>query len=238
MPAPTFRLVSMMRAQFERRLGPRMSQFLRAQAGKAATSYGVAGLQGVAARIRLDTPTLQNELRVSYVAGSNASAAMRFELLGITPRFVEPQVLRFAQAHAARQVVAINSSTEERIRGIVSRAIAEGQVVKEIARAIESTLTDSAKPRSFAIARTEVGMATSAGDHLAARESGIRLVKVWLTANDGGERHPSEPGLEGQTREMGDLFDVRGAPMLYPLDPNGPASEVVNCRCTLDYARP
>ena len=235
MPAKAFRLVAMMRSQFERKLGPAMSQFLTAQADKAATSYGVAGLQGVGARIRLDTPTLQNSLRVSYVAGSNAAAAMRFDLLNVTPRFVEPAVLRAAELHAARQVVAINTSTEERIRGVVQRSLAQGLTTKEVAAAIESTLGGQAKARSFSIARTEVGMATAAGDHLAARASGLDMVKVWLTANDGGERHPSEPGLEGQERNMADLFDVRGAPMLFPLDPNGPASEVVNCRCVTEY---
>jgi len=236
MPSAVYTVGARMRAAFERKLGPEAGAFLRTQADGVARAYGVGGLQGVGVQIELGKPRLKTMLRVAYVSGAGAQAGARFDAFGVKPpKFVERRVLAFAETQSAQRVVDISDATERRIQQVVKASIDERMTTKETAAAIQETLAGASRARAFQIARTEVGTATAFGDHLAARESGLQLLKVWLTAGDGGKRHPSEPGLEGQERNLDEPFDVAGFEMQHPLDPDGPAEQVVNCRCVLDY---
>jgi hypothetical protein len=235
LPPVVYTVAARLRAAFERRLGPQAGAFLATQAQAAGQAYGVGGIQGVGLRLELDKPRLNAMLRATYTNGSAAQADARFKALGVKPKFVEPRVLAFAELQSAQRVVDITDATARRIQQVVKASINDMHTTKETAAEIQRVLEGASRARAFQIARTEVGTATAFGDDLAARESGLNLLKVWLTAGDGGKRHPSYPGLDGQEREMDQPFDVGGFELMHPLDPNGPAEEVVNCRCVLDY---
>lgn len=225
-----------LRASFERQLGPQASAFLRTQANGVAEAYGVGGMPGVAVRIQTDAPKLRTTLSRSYVAVSSAQMDVRAQSLGRTlSRFTNPRVVEFAETQSAQKVAAINRATMRRIQRVVAGSLADQATVDEVARDIQSALSGSSRARAFQIARTEIGTAAAFGDQTAAEESGLNLVKVWLTARDGGVRHPSYPDLEGQTVGLHELFTVGESQLRFPLDPHGPAEEVVNCRCVLDY---
>lgn len=225
-----------LRARLERALGRKLGSFLRLQGAELGDAYGVGGIYRVGVSIANSIPALGGLLEASYRVGIATQAAARAEMLGLPePSYIEPHVVAYAAQQSAARVVDINDATVRRIQGVVTAATAEAQTLAETARAIRDALVGASRARSFAIARTEVGSATAFGDHLAAKESGLKLLKQWLTAGDGGKRHPSYPGLNGQTREIDEPFDVGGAAMQFPLDPDGPAEEVVNCRCVLNY---
>lgn len=65
---------------------------------------------------------------------------------------------------------------------------------------------------------------------------GLGLKKKWVSARDARVR-PSHVAIDAETDiepiPLNSPFIVGGAPMMYPLDPNGPAREVVNCRCLM-----
>lgn len=92
--------------------------------------------------------------------------------------------------------------------------------------------------RAEAIARTEAMAALHQSQEEAMRqavESGAiaaqTVAYVWRTAGDARVRD-SHAAMEGQRRKMGDMFTTgNGARLRYPGDPEGPASEIVNCRC-------
>lgn len=77
-------------------------------------------------------------------------------------------------------------------------------------------------------------MAANLGSDLAARATGLPLLKQWMSAEDDRTR-PSHSEADGQEVGQDDPFIVGGVSLMYPGDPSAPAREVVNCRCVVTY---
>lgn len=100
---------------------------------------------------------------------------------------------------------------------------------------LRDRITDSvgiATPRATVIARTEVVGASNAGSYQQMLAVGLPATKEWLATNDSRTRH-SHVEVDGQKVSLTDKFTVGGSFMDRPHDPGAPASEVVNCRCTI-----
>ncbi len=233
-PDRGFVLTNRLRLNFERRLARDLARFLRAQGLRLEAIFPQVGLQGLGVQIRLDGDELFQRLRASYVSSGTAMGRQRLDRLGSPLRFLDERLIEFAEVQGANKVKMINEETRRRVGRVIADGLQESDDLRGIARGIGRTLGVS-RGRALRIARTEIGTATSFADQSAAETSGIDLVKRWLTARDGGARHPSAAGLEGQVRNLREPFNVRGSALQYPLDPNGPASEVVHCRCAVDY---
>lgn len=102
------------------------------------------------------------------------------------------------------------------------------------------------KWRAETIARTEALRAMRMGEWeglMAADEAGALsklLRKFWIDAKDERERaqHIPIPGMNPDGRAIDEPFQTPLGLMMYPLDPNGSARNVVNCRCRLAYRMP
>lgn len=89
------------------------------------------------------------------------------------------------------------------------------------------------------ISRTETLRASNAGSFELFKQWGAPL-KEWLATGDSRTRDThmdawaryQEGGNPGPI-PIDEPFIVGGAEMMYPHDPNGPAKEVISCRCTL-----
>lgn len=230
-------LVLRLRTAFERGLQRRVQRILAAQApGIARAARASDPLGAIGVRVAADLDVLERDIRASYVVAGTAVGVARAAQLG-TRRFLDQRVVDFARQHGLDRAKRVSATTVEVARRVLDRELQAGSPTLRIASELERTTRALSRPRSIVIARTEVGIASGFADFDAADQSGQNLVKVWLTAGDGGERHPSEPGLEGQQRAMEEAFDVRGHPGAHPLALELPASEVVNCRCSLAYER-
>lgn len=129
---------------------------------------------------------------------------------------------------------------DRRFDGTVNRAISEGQALTkdQIDRMVERYRERYLKYRSEVIARTEALRAAHQGTEEMFRqaiESGNldsdKLSRTWLTARDERVRH-SHSLMNGQKRAVGVPFrSGHGYELMYPGDPNAPASETVQCRC-------
>lgn len=94
--------------------------------------------------------------------------------------------------------------------------------------------------RAETIARTEAGRAAALAQEEALEQAisatGLtrdRVRRVWRTANDARVRD-THSAMNGQERGKGEAFSsLSGAELRFPRDPRGPASEVVNCRCSV-----
>lgn len=88
------------------------------------------------------------------------------------------------------------------------------------------------------VARTETIAAVNGGQYAgaAARQdaTGEAAFKQWLATGDARTRD-SHVAANGQVRALVDPFLVGGAALQHPGEAGGPASEVINCRCTLLY---
>ena len=113
----------------------------------------------------------------------------------------------------------------------ISKGIAMAMSFADVARNIEDRFGINIK-KSYTIARTEGHrVMTTASYHAmkSAVEIGCNVVKQWDSALDGRTRD-SHRMVDGEIREIDELFSNG---LLYPSDPNGQASEVINCRCAL-----
>ena len=82
--------------------------------------------------------------------------------------------------------------------------------------------------RAERIARTESLRAINRGSHQVYMESDNVTHKQWNTTMDGKERE-SHGIINGEVVRVNEPFSNG---LMYPLDPSGPAYEVINCRCT------
>ena len=128
-------------------------------------------------------------------------------------------------------------------------AIRAGQRAGEGQQAIGQQLRDAvprlSSARAGVIARTETHAASNFANEEAAKETGLKLQKEWISAM--GERTRTiEDGAEfdhvaadGQIRDMDEPFVIEGAggseQLKYPGDPNGSAANIINCRCVVAY---
>lgn len=117
------------------------------------------------------------------------------------------------------------------VTSAVTQAVLRGRTVPQLAASIAG-IADMDRRAAMRAARTAITSAHSLGKlkgYERAAGMGIDVEKRWLAALDsrtrGSHRH-----LDGETVGLDAEF---GNGLRYPGDPDGPASEVYNCRCTL-----
>lgn len=117
------------------------------------------------------------------------------------------------------------------VTSAVTQAVLQGQTVPQLAASIAGIAAMDQRAAMKA-ARTAMTSAHSLGKlkgYERAAGMGIDVEKQWLAALDsrtrGSHRH-----LDGETVKLDEEFSNG---LKYPGDPDGPASEVYNCRCTL-----
>lgn len=121
---------------------------------------------------------------------------------------------------------------KKQITASVTSSILQGRSIKEIADDLQKRIITMNRDSAIRTARTAVTGAQNAGrldSYYAAEKMGIKCKKQWMATLDGRTRH-SHAVLDGETVENGEKFS-NGC--RFPGDPNGPASEIYNCRCTL-----
>ena len=121
---------------------------------------------------------------------------------------------------------------EEQLQSVTTQKILQGKPIREMAKDIAIAVGTSNMYQAIRAARTMTTSAENAGrldSYRRAGEHGIEINKVWTTRHDERVRK-SHRELEG---EMVALEDTFSNGLMYPADPDGEASEVYNCRCTL-----
>lgn len=135
--------------------------------------------------------------------------------------------------NASNRLKDVSTDVWETARNELSEGMKEGESIEQLQTRIRKVAPMSAS-RAERIARTEVISASNAGSYTQVKVSGLTGSKEWLATDDGRTR-PSHKKAEGQKVAMNAPFDVGGHSLMFPGDPDGPASEVVNCRCTPVY---
>lgn len=117
------------------------------------------------------------------------------------------------------------------VRMEISRGIAQALSYQEIARNIKNT-TNVDYNKSLRIAKTEghrIQNESAYNVQVRAKEKGANVVKQWDSTLDSRTRE-SHQKLDGEIVGVDEKFSNG---LMFPGDPNGSASEVVNCRCAL-----
>lgn len=137
---------------------------------------------------------------------------------------------------------------DKRSDRLIQRLIEEGGELTpvQVNRMVERYRQRLIQYRAQTIARTESLRAVRMGEYDAlndAYESGAidsRCRRFWVTCSDERVRraHTQIPGMNPEGRAMNEPFQTPLGLLRYPLDPNGSAANVINCRCHLEYRMP
>lgn len=121
---------------------------------------------------------------------------------------------------------------KKQITASVTSSILQGKSIKHMADDLQKRITIMSRNSAIRTARTAVTGAQNAGrmdSYAAAEKIGIKLKKQWLATLDNRTRH-SHAMLDGEKVDQDKKFS-NGC--RFPGDPQGPAWEIYNCRCTL-----
>jgi phage portal protein BeeE len=123
------------------------------------------------------------------------------------------------------------AEVEKRLASILARAIKENLSPRDIAKKIKEGIASVYKSRvadTITIARTESAVVANTIRYNVFSNLDAPAFHTWLSAQDEDVRH-NHKSENGHTVKVGKRFPV--TKLLHPSDPNGPAKEVVNCRC-------
>ena len=142
-------------------------------------------------------------------------------------------VLDYFKEHNLKLVGNITENTRKRILEVLKEGQLKGYGFEKTARMLKAD--GFTKARALRIVRTETVRATNYGSWLAAFDLGIKVDKQWIATHDSRTRD-THMQIDGQIVEMDGSFRVpNGDELFLPGDPEAPAAETINCRCTTGY---
>jgi len=93
--------------------------------------------------------------------------------------------------------------------------------------------------RSMVIARTEVIGASNYGSLSGAEQAqedfDLEIKKIWIRTFDDRVRETHKKAGDHKPIDLDAKFKVGKAELKYPADPDGLASETIQCRCAIGY---
>lgn len=143
---------------------------------------------------------------------------------------------------AGTKITTITNTSKSRILGVIRDVLNEGDTegwgidrfTSELYNKVGQNLRGNGYARARAIAQTEVISASNQAAEFAADSTGFEYRKFWSTSGLKNIRPTHIEAEEFSDMKNGlrkDEYFPNG--LLYPGDPNGEASEVINCRCSL-----
>jgi hypothetical protein len=205
-----------------------LSAIYQAMAIATVTAFGIRILDvGIA---KAAPYTFDNGKTFAFARGSG----VRVETKGFAETMTR-LALGYINSEMMRQrITNVADTTRAQIIGAVARGFDDGLGQAGVAGYIRDLIPGMSVYRAGMIARTEVHGAANYGSVSAAVETGLRLRKEWISAEDERTRE-SHAAVNGQIVAQDDAFDVGGEALMYPGDPSGAAAEVINCRCTTGF---
>ena len=241
--------------QFERRLSREIARAMRAGATALANGRVSPADHITSEHRRRLTRLMETMWRASMVqmaehmTGTQRSWAGKLEaknLSDVEPTEVVDRLMSAWMSSAGlSKIDQVTYTTKESIRTIIESGIQGGLSEKDIAKRIREIAPTKSASRAQTIARTEVHAASQASAQEVAEQSGVAMVRVWVSSQ--GERTRTfEEGAQfdhvipdGQRRGMNEPFDIPGVngdeQLMYPGDPAGSAANVINCRCNVTF---
>lgn len=152
----------------------------------------------------------------------------------------QEQLIFDSMAQVRNLLAGIPDETSRLISDEISKAVGMGaspdQIAEGVQRILDVTGSNYWPNRAKVIAVTTVHSMANAGSQAAmlmlqARSDRL-LMKEWVSREDDRVR-PTHHEADGQQVPVASYFTVGGSSLAFPGDPTAPASEVVNCRCSM-----
>jgi len=165
-------------------------------------------------------------LFLAFGMASSEATAARYEWAVVDPSVIK----RWIDSRGAKYSKYVNETSNNEIMNILASDRANGLSIPDMVNHIKGYFDVNAKSRAEAIARTQVIGANNYADVETYKANGVEK-KEWLATGDDRTRD-SHAAADGQVVGVNEPFIVGGSSLQYPGDPDGPAEEVVSCRCT------
>ena len=127
---------------------------------------------------------------------------------------------------------------KKKVNNAITQGVIQGERLDQITKRLSTGLASANENTMKTFARTAMTGAQNAGREqrfMTLKAKGINVVKQWMATLDGRTRH-SHRMMDGETLPVA---KDKWHPVTfsngcrYPGDPEGPAAEVYNCRCTM-----
>lgn len=185
--------------------------------------------------------SIYRAMAISTVATFGARVAQQGKAawMGLERKDFAETMTRLALQYVAdeamrRRITSVAETTRSQIVSAVARGYADGLGQAGVARYISDLIPEFTQARSALIARTETHGAANYGSNEAARETGLRLRREWISADDDRTR-ADHADANGTIVGMDEAFDIGGSSLMYPGDPSGPPEQTINCRCVVGF---
>ena len=220
---------------------------LKKTANQLANSYETNQNDSQFAEIQAQHKTRMTEI-LTDLSKETSERFKAFKLTGkkdIFDNFVENSIYSILASNVLSTATTVSSNTVATASAVIMQtmqaSIADPYAATptKVAKAIANRIGgQNSVSRAMTIARTETHKAANVSQYTraesAATDSGLDVVVEWISTNDGRVRD-SHKNTNGQTRPMGQPFNVGGESMKYPSDPTASAENTINCRCVLGY---
>lgn len=148
------------------------------------------------------------------------------------------EILLFLSNEGGAKIVSVHGTLIEEVIKAVKEQLGDNATVIDLQNSIFNIVQKSQqfyKWQALRIARTETTFASGFAAMKTAQNSNLVMTKMWISAVDNRTRH-DHLTENGQSVDLEDDFTMAsGVKMSYPGDPNAPAHEVINCRCTIGF---
>jgi SPP1 gp7 family putative phage head morphogenesis protein len=123
----------------------------------------------------------------------------------------------------------IADDVHRQIEESLQEGLLKGESMSKLADRVRGEFNEMGKARATRIAMTETAAAYGTAREAAMVQAGVQF-KIWLTSGNDNVR-ATHAAAQGQVRRVDEAFDVGGAQLQFPGDPDGPAEEIINCHC-------
>lgn len=173
-----------------------------------------------------------------YEAVFAVGGARLAERFGLAFDIEAPYAQRFITSRAKRLAGQVTDTTYESIKAQLAQGVGLGEDIDALAARVRHVFAVASDSRATTIARTEVISAFNGSATEVAREVGGDVIggQEWIATRDARVR-ATHADADGQVVGLDELFNVGGFDIDYP-GGDGPAEEVVNCRCTVAFLTP
>lgn len=140
---------------------------------------------------------------------------------------------------------AVTDTTYAAIKDALAEGALNGEAIPDLAKRIDHLFSTTWADRAETVARTEVISAYNGSSFIAYQEAGDVVGGMeWISTLDDRTR-PEHADMDGTVIGPGEAFELDGATLLYPGDPDvavrydssgsipDPGSVIINCRCTI-----
>ena len=150
---------------------------------------------------------------------------------------------KWVEKYGLAKSTELNQTTKRELLKKLRKTLAEGttesmgNLKKQLQESAKEVFEELSNTRAYLIARTETGSSVNVGQLATYQATGIER-KEWISTLDDRTRE-SHLQMDGMIADIDATFEVENYTdggvdnMLYPLDPNGSAGNVCNCRCTI-----